>query len=59
MRATLSDEFGDEYTIFQDSFPANVSRRPKVVLQAIDAGMFNIRIYVDEVHKYSQWVTFE
>lgn len=59
VRATLSDEFGDEYTIFQDSFPANVSRRPKVVLQAIDAGMFNIRIYVDEVHKYSQWVTFE
>ncbi len=59
VRVTLADETGTEYTVYENDFPANASRRPEIVLAAGDPGTYTYRVYINGVFKYSNTVTFE
>ena len=55
VRVTLSNGPG-EYTVYQNDFPANASRRPEVELLGQEAGEYTYRVYVDEKFAYQQQV---
>jgi len=55
---TLQDESG-EYAVYENSFPANASRHPEITLQTDNPGTYTYRVYINNVFKYSNTVTFE
>ena len=55
---TLQDESG-EYAVYDNSFPANASRHPEITLQTDNPGTYTYRVYINNVFKYSNTVTFE
>ena len=58
VRVTLQDESG-EYTVYQNDYPANASRHPEIELATDNAGSYTYRVYINDVFKYSDTVTFE
>ena len=58
VRVTLSDE-GGEYTVYENSFPANASRHPEINLETDVPGEYTYRVYINGVFKYSNTVKFE
>ncbi|MGN0754509.1 MAG: Stk1 family PASTA domain-containing Ser/Thr kinase [Aristaeellaceae bacterium] len=59
VRVTLADESAAEYTVYESEFPANASRRPEIELSTDDPGTYTYRVYINNVFKYSNTVTFE
>ncbi len=59
VRVTLTDDTGAESTVYQNDFPANASRHPEIELAADYAGTYTYRVYINDVFKYSNTVTFE
>lgn len=59
VRVTLADETGAESVAYENAFPANASRHPEVELATDAAGTYTYRVYVNNVFKYSNTVTFE
>ena len=59
VRVTLADETGAESVAYENAFPANASRHPEVELATDAVGTYTYRVYVNNVFKYSNTVTFE
>ena len=59
VRVTLSDDTGAESVAYESAFPANASRHPEVELTTDAPGTYTYRVYVNNVFKYSNTVTFE
>ena len=58
VRVTLQDESG-EYTVYQNDYPANASRRPEIELTSDNPGVYTYRVYINNEFKYSNSVKFE
>lgn len=59
VRVTLADETAAEYTVYESEFPANASRQPEIELATDAPGTYTYRVYINNVFKYSNTVTFE
>ena len=59
VRVTIADETGVETVAYESAFPANASRHPEVELATDIPGTYTYRVYVNDVFKYSNTVTFE
>ena len=59
VRVTLADENAAEYTVYENDFPANASRHPEIELATDAPGTYTYRVYINNVFKYSNTVTFE
>jgi len=59
VRVTITDDTGAETSVYESAFPANASRHPEIELATDMPGAYTYRVYVNNVFKYSNTVTFE